>query len=239
MDAHIVQMIVIQPPVRVEVNKRVDIPFPAKAIGGIVVMGRVQADIPDRDVRIDGPEFPQGNNGADAVMHPGVREADMERQVNADIGIVRAEHVKGVTEIKDFLIAVSAPVCVRIGEMAFTGAAVDGVYRAFADFMSIRRCVGMNAGAVAGNGNAVCGDESVFKGRDEGNTPKNVLEPFFIMERKNRMLLDINRKFVRNACWEVSSLFWALGMVLSSYLLGKDPFCGYAVKIPAVSKACP
>lgn len=187
------------PPVRVEVNKRSDLPFLAKAICGIVVMCRVQTDIPDRDVRIDGCEFPKGNNRADAVMPPGVKEADMERQVNADMGIVGAEHVKGVSEIKDFLIAVPAPVCVGIGEMPVTGAVGNAVFAAIADFMSMRGCVGMDAGAVAGNGNAVCGDEAVFKGRDEDGKPEDLLKPFFIMERKNRMLQRVNSEFVCNA----------------------------------------
>lgn len=116
----------------------------------------------------------------------------MERQVNADMGIVGAEHVKGVSEIKDFLIAVPAPVCVRIGEMPVTGAVENAVFAAIADFMSMRGCVGMDAGAVAGNGNTVCGDEAVFKGRDEGGKSENLLKPFFIMERKNRMLQGVN-----------------------------------------------
>lgn len=46
------------PPVRVEVNKRADVPFLTKLIGGIVVMCRVQAEVPDRDIRINGFKFP-------------------------------------------------------------------------------------------------------------------------------------------------------------------------------------
>lgn len=58
--------------VGIKVNKRPDLPFLAEPISGIVVMGGVQADVPDRDIRVDGPEFPEGDDGADAVVwHPG------------------------------------------------------------------------------------------------------------------------------------------------------------------------
>ena len=101
-------------PVSVEVNERADVPFLAEAISGIVVMGGVQAEVPDRDIRVKRLEFPEGDNGAYAVVASGVQETEMQGQVNAVPGIVGAEHVKGVAEIKDFLITVPAPVCIRI-----------------------------------------------------------------------------------------------------------------------------
>ena len=153
--------------VTVEVDKRTDLPFLAKPIGGIVVMGGVQTDVPDRDVRVDGLKFTQGDNGADAVVPPGVKETDMEGEVNAGICVVGAEHVEGVPKIKSPLVTVPSPVRIRIGEMAFTGAVGNAVSGAFADLMAIRGCRGMDAGAVAGKGDAVCRDESVFKGRKD------------------------------------------------------------------------
>ena len=102
------------PPVGVEVNKRMDFPFLTEAVGSIVVMCGVQAEIPDRDIRVKGPEFPEGDNGAYAVMPPGVQETDMQRQVDTVLCIMGAEQVKGVSEIKDFLITVPAPVCIRV-----------------------------------------------------------------------------------------------------------------------------
>ena len=68
--------------VGIQVNKRADPPFLAEPISGIVVMGRVQADVPDRDIRVNGPEFPEGDDGADAVVPPGIQETDMQGQVN-------------------------------------------------------------------------------------------------------------------------------------------------------------
>ena len=100
--------------VGIKVNKRPDLPFLAEPISGIVVMGGVQADVPDRDIRVDGPEFPEGDDGADAVVPSGIQETDMERQVDPGFCIMGAEHIKGMAEIKDFLITVPAPVCVRI-----------------------------------------------------------------------------------------------------------------------------
>ena len=76
--------------------------------------------------------------------------------------------------------------------MAFTGTTRDALLGAAADLMPIRGRVGMDAGAVAGNGNTVCGYEAVFKGREEGGKSEDLLKPFFIMERKNRMLQGVN-----------------------------------------------
>lgn len=45
-------------PVRVEVDKRADIPFLAEFVSSIVVMCRVQTDVLDRDVRVNGFKFP-------------------------------------------------------------------------------------------------------------------------------------------------------------------------------------
>ncbi len=56
----------------VEVDERVDVPFVAEAIGGIVVMGRVQAEICDGDVRVDCPKFTQTEDGAHTVMSSGI-----------------------------------------------------------------------------------------------------------------------------------------------------------------------
>lgn len=64
-------------PVGVEVNKRADPPFPTEAVSGIVVMGGVQTEIPDRDIGIDRPEFTEGDNVADAVVTSGIQKTDV------------------------------------------------------------------------------------------------------------------------------------------------------------------
>ena len=62
----------------------------------------------------------------------------MQGQVNTDFCIVGAEHVKGVSKVKDFLITVPAPVGIGIGEMTFTGTASDAIFETVTDLMPIR-----------------------------------------------------------------------------------------------------
>ena len=176
--------------VGIKVNKRPDLPFLAEPISGIVVMGGVQADVPDRDVRVKCPEFLEGDNGAYAVVAPGVEEieeTDMQRQANTVFCIVGAEHVKGVAEIKDFLITVPAPVCIGVREMAFTGTAGDAIFHTVTCFMPIRGGVGMDTGAIARKGEAITRDEPVLEGGEDCGEAENLLEPFLIMEREIRM----------------------------------------------------
>ncbi len=186
-------------PVTVEVNKRPDLPFLAEPIGGIVVMGGVQADIPDRDIRINGLKFPEGDNGADAVVPPGVQKTDMQWQVNADPGIVGTEHVKRMPEIESSLVAVPSSVCIRIGEMAFASAMGDVVFHTFADLMAIRGCMGMDTGAIAGKGDAICRDESVFKGRKDRGEAEDLLEPLLKIKGEFFMGEGIGGQCFRNA----------------------------------------
>lgn len=150
-------------PVAVDVDKGVDSPFLAQPVGGIVVvMGGVQADISDRDIRVDCPEFPEGDDGADAVVPSGIQESDMQGQINTGQCIVGAEHVKGVSKIINLFVAVPSPAGIRIREMPFTGAAGDVVFHTLTNFMPIRGRMGMDTGAVTGKGKAVFWDESVF-----------------------------------------------------------------------------
>lgn len=152
-------------PVRVQVDKRADVPFLAKPISGIIVMCRAKAEVSDRDIRIHGFKFPEGDDGADAVVFPGIQKTDMQGQVNADLCIVGAEHIKCMSKIEGFFVAVPSPVSIRIGKMAFTGAMENAVFHAFADFMAIRKCVGMDTGAIAGKGDTICRDKPVSEGR--------------------------------------------------------------------------
>lgn len=114
--------------VHIKVNKRTDIPFLAEPVGSIVVMGGVQAEVPDRDIRVEGLKFTQGDDGADTVMPPGIKETDVQREVNPDIGVMGAEHVERMPKTKDLLVTVPAPVRIRIGEMAFAGAVRIAVF---------------------------------------------------------------------------------------------------------------
>lgn len=101
-------------PVTVQVYERPDLSFLAEPVSGIVVMCGVQADIADRDIGVKGPEFPEEDNSGYAVIEPGVQETDMQGQVHTVLRIVGTEHVKGVTEIKGFLITVLIPAGIRV-----------------------------------------------------------------------------------------------------------------------------
>lgn len=200
-------------PVRVQVDKRADIPFLAKPISGIVVMSGVQTEIFDRDVRVKRFKFPERDNGADAVMPPGVEETDMQGQVNPNVSIVGAEHVEGMSKIEDFLITVPPPVCVRVREMAFTGTVGNAVFHTFADLMPIRGGMGMDTGAVAGEGNAVRREKSVLEGRYECGKPEKLLETFFIMEREAFMREGISGQFLCNAGMLIGKLLSFAGFL--------------------------
>ena len=123
----------------------------------------------------------------------------MQRQVNPDVCIVCAEHVKGVAKIKNFLVAVPAPMSVRIGEMAFTGAVGNAVFHTFTDLMPIRGSMGMDTGAVTGEGNAVGREQAVPEGREDGGKAEKLLETLFIMEREALMGEGISSQLLCNA----------------------------------------
>ena len=162
-------------------------------------MGGVQADIPDGDIRVDCPEFPEGDNGADAVVPSGVEETDMQGQVNAVFRVMGAEHVKGVSEIIDFFLTVPAPVGIGVREMPFTRAVGDAVIHTLTDFMPVRGSMGMDTSAIAGKGEPALGDEPVAHGREDGGKAENLLEPFFKMEREFRVFQGVGGHGVRNA----------------------------------------
>jgi len=161
-------------------------------------MGGVQADVPDRDIRVDGPEFSQGDDSADAVVPSCIEKADMEREVDADVSIMGTKHIKGVPEIRGSQVTVPAPVGIWVRKMPAAGAMGDAVIPAFADFMPVRGGMGMDTGSVAGKGEAVWRDEPVPEGREDGGEAENLLEPFFIMEWERLMGEGISGQRIRD-----------------------------------------
>lgn len=107
-------------------------------ISGIVVMGGVQVEVFYWDVWIDGLKFTQGNNGAYAVVSPGIEETDMHRQVNAEFRVMGTEHVKGMAEIKGSQIGIPSPVSIWVREASSAGTVRDAMFPAAADLMAIR-----------------------------------------------------------------------------------------------------
>lgn len=77
----------------------------------------------------------------------------------------------------------------------------------------------MDAGAVAGKGEAVFGDEPVLKGGEDGGETENLLEPFFIMERECLMFQGVSGHGVGNA-----------GMLIRKLL----PFARFFISFPVL-----
>ena len=213
-------------PVGIKVDKRPDIPFLTQPVRGIVVMGGVQADVPDRDIRVNGFKFSEGDDGADTVVASGIQESDMQGQVNTGFRIMGTEHIKGVAKIKDFLITVPAPVGIRIGEMAFTGTARDTFFKAVTDLVPVRGGMGMDAGAVAGKGEAIFGYESVLKGWKDGGKTENLLEPFLIMEGESSVVQGVSGHLIRDAGMLIGKLLPSAGFFgrLSIFILREKVF---------------
>lgn len=106
--------------------------------------------------------------------------------------------------------------------MAFTGTVRDALLGAAADLMPIRGRVGMDAGAVAREGDTVLGDKPVFKG-EEGSKAEDLLEPFLIMEREFRVVQGVSRHLIRDAGMLIGKLLPFAGLFgrLSIFIFGK------------------
>lgn len=85
-------------PVGIQVDKRSDLPFLQEFISGIVVIGRIKAEVPNRNIRGMLPEFMQGNQCIDRIMAFGAGKAENEGEVNLNIRIMVVKMVKGVAE---------------------------------------------------------------------------------------------------------------------------------------------
>lgn len=102
-----------------------------------------------------------------ARMHlPSVSPVDHTQSSYTQGSAIRingAVHIKGMPEIESFFVAVPFPERIGIGEMAFTGTMADAIFLVFVDLTSIRVCVRMDAGAIAGKCEMVCRDEASFR----------------------------------------------------------------------------
>jgi len=47
-------------------------------------MSRIQTKVFDRNIGIEGAEFPQGNEQTDTVMPPGTQKTDVKRQIRTN-----------------------------------------------------------------------------------------------------------------------------------------------------------
>lgn len=168
----------------VQVDKRTDLPGFAQMIGGIIVMCRVQAEIPDKDIGIQIPEFLEGNDGADAVMPAGIQDMKMQGKIDFPLFIMEGKQIKRMPEIISFEIAVPSPPGIRVRIMARTGTVLQPVFQAVTDFVSMRIGMGMDAGSVAGECNPVSGDQTGTHGREQGSQAEKFLKELFVVKRE-------------------------------------------------------
>lgn len=168
----------------IEVNERPDSPAFAKVVRGIVVMSGIKAEVANGDVRVKGAEFPETDDGADAVVPPGIQETNMQGKVNPKLFIMEGKHVEGITKEETFQVAVPAPGSVGVGEMACAGAVEDAIFSTLADFVAIGRSMSMYAGAVTGECDAVRGNQPGAQGGEDGGDAEDFLEKLFKMERE-------------------------------------------------------
>lgn len=147
-------------------------------------------------------------------MPPGIDETDMEREVNPDVCIMGAEHVKGMAKIKDFLVAVPSPVGIRVREMAHAGAVCYPVIQTVTDLMPVRGGMGMDTGAVTGEGETVFWDKPILEGREDCSKPEELLEPVLIMEGKPLMGQGVSGDGIGDAGMSIRELLsftWFFG----------------------------
>ena len=191
-------------------------------------MGGIQTKIPDGNIGVERFKFAQGDDGADAVVPSGIEESDVEGKVNTRIRVVGAKHVEGVAKIKSPLVTVPAPVRIGVREMAFAVTVQVPALCTFAGLMPIRGGMGMDAGAVAGEGDAVLRNQPVAQGREDGGEPENLLEPFFIMEGE----LLVCQCIIRNGIGD-SGMFVGKFLSFAGFIRGFRVFILWEKILPA------
>lgn len=168
----------------IEIDERPDAPCFAEPVGRVIVMGGIQTEIADCQIRIEIPELFEGNDAADAVVPGCIKYMEMEREIERISVIMERKQIKSIPEIKTVEIAVPAPGCVWIGIMSGTGAGPGPVFRARADLMPIGERMGVDAGAVTGEGEAVGRNQSGAYGREQSGKAEKLLKEIFIMKRE-------------------------------------------------------
>ena len=98
----------------IDVDERIDAPALQEHVGGDVVMGGIEADIPGGKSKAVAAEVIDGIKEVLAVMAPGISELHEQGQLDFKLIVPGAEHVEGVAEIPCFIVAVPAPAGIRV-----------------------------------------------------------------------------------------------------------------------------
>ena len=176
-------------------------------------MGRVKADAAGSDAGGMPAECVNGIEEIDAVMPFGAGEIEQERKVRFRIRTVAAEHVKCTPEIPVLLMAVPAPLGIRVRVMPWTA----GVERTGTVPVTGRvepaKGAGMDShsGTVTGDNKASLGDKAKGNGRKESSKIKGMLQDvlgavlegfsgadtFYQIQGMERVFLRFNKLAIR------------------------------------------
>lgn len=129
-------------------------------------------------------EFLEGDDPADAVMAPGIQEADMQRKANPKPAVMTGQHVQRVSEIVVIKATVPSPTRIRVGIMPRAAAAAFPIIWAAAYFMPVRAGMSMDAGPATGKSDAVGWDNAALYRRRHGCGAENLMEKLFIIKRE-------------------------------------------------------
>lgn len=160
----------------VEVNERPDPAVFQEPVGWVVVHGGVEAYVHGKECRHMFFQLMESNKEADGIMAFGTGEAQKERDIRFQSGVVTRELEEGVAEVMLFQVAVPSPGSIGVREMAHVVRGAFPVVPAWAG-------MGMDGSAIAGNGEKVIWDYAAFDGREDGGMVKKELEPPLKVER--------------------------------------------------------
>ena len=138
---------------RIQVNKGYDIKVVEEIIGGGVIVGGVgKQGVEAQESLIDAAGMREGFDEGNTVELVGVYEAEVNRKVKLERGIVSRERIKGIAVIAAFVIGIPTPFCFGVSIAAVALAA----FLTVASFMSSWISVRFDASAVGRDFEPLC-----------------------------------------------------------------------------------
>lgn len=166
----------------VEVDKREDPPLFEEFIGSIVIMRGVEADIFHGDVRRMFAEFVESRKETDGIVPSCAGNAEKEGQVQMLFPVMEGKRVKAVAEEIVIQVRIPAPVGIGVGETA-EGRVVC--------WPAIGRGMGMEAGAIAGEGQILRRDQPEAEGGSDSGDEEKLLEDGLKIKRDVAAVYEI------------------------------------------------
>lgn len=116
-----------------------------------------------------------GNEAGSGVVPPGRQDTDAHGQINMVLSIVSSKRVDRVAVEVILEIAVIAPCCIGIREMAVTGTVCNALFDAVTAVVTIGVGVGMETGTVAGEGFNIVKKTSLYRRVDSEDTKDHLV----------------------------------------------------------------